>query len=54
MEAEVREILRKFLVVEKRPRGGFGTRAAALFRKIPFTEGVPELRGNPSRPVDFK
>lgn len=33
---------------------GLGTRIANMFKHVGFDGGIPELRGNPSRPARFK
>jgi plasmid stability protein len=46
MEEEVRDILRDAVKDEGRPRKGFGTEAAALFKGIELDSPIPELRIN--------
>jgi plasmid stability protein len=44
MEEEARDILRNALKGKGRPRKGFGTKAAALFKGIELERPIPELR----------
>jgi plasmid stability protein len=63
MEEEVRHILRDAVRDERyarrrpagkgRPRKGFGTEVAELFRGIELEEPIPELRGYSIKPVKF-
>jgi plasmid stability protein len=53
MEEELREILRDAVKDVTRPRGGFGTEAAKLFRGIGLTEPIQELRGYTIKPPKF-
>jgi plasmid stability protein len=53
-EAEVREILRNAVSIEDRPRQPLGSRLAARFGRVGLTQAIPELRGQPARPADFK
>jgi plasmid stability protein len=46
MEAEIRDILRDAVKHDERPRGGFGTEAAKLFKGIELEGPIPELRIN--------
>jgi len=50
---ELREILRDAVKDVTRPRGGFGTEAAKLFRGIGLTEPIRELRGYTIKPPKF-
>ncbi|HEX4959419.1 MAG TPA: toxin-antitoxin system [Thermoanaerobaculia bacterium] len=52
-EEEVREILRNAVRDEGGTRAPLGSRLAARFAGVGFTEGVPELRGEQARPADF-
>jgi antitoxin FitA len=53
MEEELREILRDAVKDVTRPRGGFGTESAKLFRGIGLTEPIQELRGYTIKPPKF-
>jgi plasmid stability protein len=53
MEEELREILRDAVKDVSRPRGGFGTESAKLFRGIGLTEPIQELRGYTIKPPKF-
>src|SRR5947199_404816 len=53
MEEEIRDILRDAVKDEGRPRGGFGTEAAKLFRGIGLKKPIRELRGFRLKPVKF-
>jgi plasmid stability protein len=54
MEAEVREILRNAVRDEDGVRAPLGSRLAARFSRVGLEEDIPELRGQPARPTDFK
>lgn len=51
---EVREILRNAVRAENQPRASLGSRLAARFAGIGLTDDIPELRGHPARPADFR
>jgi antitoxin FitA len=51
-EEEVREILRTAVLAEK-AAPPFCSRFKAHFAGIELDEDIPELRGQPARPVDF-
>ena len=55
MEEEVRAILRDAVKEEARPKGGLGTRIAALFAGIGLREGeeIQEFRGYTIKPPSF-
>ena len=52
-EAEVREILRAAVYADDHAPVGLGTAIAARFAGIGLAEDIPELRGNPVRPITF-
>jgi len=54
MEEEVRQILRNAAKESNKPLPKLGSRIAARFAKTGLTEDIPELRGQPARPADFK
>lgn len=53
-EEEVRDILRNAVKDEDGVRSPLGSRLAARFARRGLTEDIPELRGQPVRPADFK
>ncbi len=53
MEEEVRQILRQAVCEPAQPSTGLGSRIAARFAGSGLTEPLPELRGEPARPMDF-
>jgi plasmid stability protein len=53
MEEEVRNILRNAAKEENRPLPNLGSRIAARFAKTGLTKDLPELHGQPPRPVDL-
>ena len=53
MEEEVRHILRNAVRQEGQPAGRLGSRIAARFRKTGLTRDLPELHGDPVRPISF-
>jgi plasmid stability protein len=53
MEDEVRHILRN-AVKEEGKQPGLGSRIAARFAGLGFTGEIPELKGQPVRPVKFR
>jgi plasmid stability protein len=53
MEEEVREILRNAAKEEGRSVAKLGSRIAARFRRGGLTAELPELRGQPARPIDL-
>ena len=52
MEEEVRHILRNAVKESGRPGTGLGSRMAGRFAKVGLYEDLPELRGQPIRPLD--
>lgn len=52
-EEEVRDILRNAVKCEGAAGQPLGTRLKARFAGIGLDEDIPELRGQPARPVDF-
>ncbi len=54
MEEEARHILRNAVRDENQPAPKLGSRIAARFRKFGLTADLPELRGQPPRPPDFR
>ena len=53
VEEEVRHILRDAARVDHVPRHDLGSRIAGRFRTAGLAKELPELRGQPARPVDF-
>ena len=53
MEEEVRQILRNAVKDETPPAARLGSRIAARFAKLGLAEPLPELKGQPARPVHF-
>ena len=53
-EEEVREILRNAVRDEGVAQAPLGSRIAARFAGIGFTEDIPELRGEQARPADLE
>ena len=54
MEEEARHILRNAVKGENQPAPRLGSRIAARFRKSGLAAELPELRGQPARPPDFR
>ena len=55
VEEEVRQILRQAAHAARKSETPLGTRIAARFAGCGFKEGeIPELRGFPVRPAEFK
>ncbi len=54
MEEEIRQILRNAAKQSSNPLPKLGTRIAARFAKSGLTEDLPELRGQPVKPADFR
>ncbi len=54
MEEEVRQILRNAAKESNKPLPKLGSRIAARFAKTGLKDDIPELRGQPVRPADFK
>ena len=54
MEDEVRHILRNAVKEDRQPAQKLGTRISARFAGIGLTAEIPELRGTPARPADFR
>ncbi len=50
----MRAILRAAVASEQPERDRLGSRIAARFSKDGLDEPIPELRGQPARPADFK
>ncbi len=50
----MRDILRNAVRAENQPRAALGSRLAARFAGIGLTDDIPELRGHPARPADFR
>ncbi len=53
MEEEVRQILRNAVKDENQPLPRLGTRISARFAKVGLETELPELRGQPVRPLHF-
>jgi plasmid stability protein len=53
-EEEVREILRNAVAGEPQPGEPVGKRLRALFAEIGLEEQIPEWRGEPARPAEFR
>ena len=53
LEEEVRQILRDAVKDEPKPRKGFGTEIAELFKGIELEEPIQELRGFLIKPLKF-
>ena len=53
-EEEVREILRAAVKEEGGVSAPLGSRLAARFSRLGFSEEIPELRGQPAYPADFE
>ena len=53
MEEEVRDILRDAVKNEGKPRKGFGTEVAELFKGIELEEPIQEFRGFDIKPPKF-
>ena len=53
MEEEVRQILRNAVKDETPPAARLGSRIAARFAKAGLAQPLPELKGQPVRPVHF-
>ena len=53
MEEEVRQILRNAVKDENQPLPCLGTRISARFAKVGLNAELPELRGQPVRPLHF-
>ena len=53
MEDEVRHILRSTVTEEHRGVRKLGSSIAARFRAVGLNADLPELRGQPPRPLDF-
>lgn len=51
MEEEVRQILRNAVKEENQPLPRLGTRISARFAKIGLQAELPEMRGQPVRPL---
>ncbi len=51
---EVRDILRDAVKEDDRPRDNFALRFSACFAGLGFEGEIPELRGQPARPAEFK
>jgi plasmid stability protein len=54
MEEEIRQILRNAARQSNKALPKLGTRIAARFGKAGLTEDLPELRGLPVKPADFR
>lgn len=52
-EEEVREILRGAVHKDGAPPPPLGSRLRARFADIGLDQDIPELRGQPARPVEF-
>ncbi|VBA47098.1 hypothetical protein LAUMK13_05772 [Mycobacterium innocens] len=53
-EEEVREILRNAVRNVDNPPDRLGSRIASRFKGVGLTEDIPELRGQPVQPAQFK
>lgn len=53
-EEEVREILRRAVLVDSTPGPCLGSRLAERFAEFDLTEDIPELRGGEPVPADFE
>ena len=53
MEEEVRQILRNAVNGDRQPPVRLGSRIAARFAKVGLTKELPELRGQPVKPLDL-
>lgn len=53
-EQEVRDILYNAVRTEGRGAGPLGTLLRSRFARIGLSEDIPELRGQPARPADFR
>lgn len=51
MEEEVRQILRNAVKDENQPAPRLGSRIVARFAEVGLEEDLPELRGQPVRPL---
>ena len=51
-EEEVREILRNAVTGESQAPAPLGSRLAGRFARLGLKQEIPELRGQPARPVD--
>lgn len=54
MEAELRDILRDAVKADERAPVKLGSRIASRFKKVGLTGEIPELRGQVTRPADFR
>jgi antitoxin FitA len=54
MEEEIRHILRNAAKESARPVTKLGTRISARFTDAGLTSDLPELRGQATRPAEFK
>ena len=54
MEEEIRHILRSAAKESSQPIAQLGSRIAGRFSSTGITTDLPELRGQPARPLDVK